>query len=133
MAANSDLVKARAAYKEREAFYSKENSAFFDVVAGESNRIVIAGRDGGGCPVANEARQFVAGNWNKLLPCVSSATTRAKPYSTNVFGSYCPKEVAASAFGKYKSFLRGLNAEDTSAVKANSNEGWYEALFATPK
>lgn len=131
-AAISALAKARSAYRDREAFYSKENSSFFNLVAGESDRIVIAGRDVS-CPVANEARQFVALNWNKLLPCVSTATTRAKPYSTNVFGTYCPKEVTASSFGRYKTFLKGLNKEDIAAVKANSNVGWYEALFPETK
>ena len=128
--ATSELAKARTTYRDREAFYSKENSSFFDLVAGESDRIVISGRDAS-CPVANEARQFVARNWNILLPCVSTSTTRAKPYSTNVFGSYCPKEVAASGLSKYKSFLKGLGSDDIAAVKANSNVGWYEALFPT--
>jgi hypothetical protein len=126
--ANTELTRARAAYKTREAFYTKENSVFHDAIAGESNRIVIAGRDTS-CPIANEARQFVALNWNKLLPCVSGATSRAKPYGTNVFGSYCPKEVNASALGKYKTFLSGLAPDEISSVKANSNEGWYESLF----
>lgn len=128
VAAKSEMVIARTAYRDREAFYTKENSTFFNLVAGESDRIVIAGRDTS-CPVANEARQFVARNWNILLPCVSTATTRAKPYSTNIFGSYCPKDVAASSLGKYKTFLKGLGTDDTAAVKANSNVGWYDALF----
>lgn len=127
-AANTAVGTARTAYKTKEAFYSGENTAFYNLVSAESNRIVIAGRDTS-CPIANEARQFVASNWNKLQPCVSGATTRAKPYSTHVFGSYCPAEVSASALSKYKSFLSALSADDLGAVKANSNAGWFEALF----
>jgi hypothetical protein len=126
-AANTAVASARAAYKTKEAFYSGENTAFYNLVSSESNRIVIAGRDSS-CPIANEARQFVASNWNKLQPCVSGATTRAKPYSTHVFGSYCPAEVSASALSKYKSFLSGLPPADLDVIKANSNVGWYESL-----
>lgn len=127
-AANTAIANARAAYKTKETYYSGENTAFYNLVSEESNRIVIAGRDTS-CPIANDARQFVASNWNKLQPCVSASTTRAKPYSTNVFGSYCPSEVTASALSKYKSFLSSLAAVDLNAVKANSNVGWYESLF----
>jgi hypothetical protein len=126
-AATTAVPAARTAYKTKEAFYSGENKAFYDLVSAESNRTVIAGRDSS-CPIANEARQFVASNWNKLLPCVSGATTRAKPYSTNVFGSYCPAEVTPSALAKYKSFLRSLAPGDLDVIKANSNVGWYESL-----
>jgi hypothetical protein len=124
-AANVDLTNARNTYKTKETFYSGENTKFLDLVSTESNRIVVAGR-ATTCPVANEARQFVASNWNKLLPCVSGATTRAKPYGTNVFGSYCPAEVSASALGKYKSFLRSLSPEDVAIIKGNSNVDWFD-------
>jgi hypothetical protein len=126
-AANTAAASARTLYKTKEAFYSGENTAFYNLVSTESNRLVIAGRDSS-CPIANEARQFVASNWNKLLPCVSGATTRAKPYSTHVFGSYCPAEASASALSKYKSFLSGLPPADLDVIKANSNVGWYESL-----
>ena len=125
--ANTDAANARAAYKAKEAFYSGENTTFYNLVSTESNRIVVAGRDTS-CPIANDARQFVASNWNKLQPCVSGATTRAKPYGTNVFGSYCPAEASASALSKYKSFLGSLPPADIDVVKGNSNAGWYESL-----
>lgn len=126
-AANTAAASARTVYKTKEGYYSGENKVFYDLVSSESNRIVIAGRDTS-CPIANEARQFVASNWNKLLPCVSGATTRAKPYSTHVFGSYCPAEASASALSKYKSFLSSLPPTDLDVIKANSNVGWYESL-----
>lgn len=127
--AREQLPAARAAYREREAHYTKENSRFFELVAAESNRMVVAARDVG-CTVSNEARGFVAGNWNKLLPGVAMAANKAKPYSTDVFGSYLPPEVRAGAFSRYKSFLAGLSPEDLAVVKAGGNTGWYEALFA---
>ena len=125
--ATAELANARKLYSEKAEFYKKQNLLYVDQVVSESNRMVIAGQKIN-CPVWNEVRFLVVGNWNNVFPCVNSITTMAKPYSYNVFNSYCPGKSAASYMASYKSFLIGLNEEDKEAVKGNSNVFWFELI-----
>lgn len=123
----TELANARKLYSEKVEFYKKQNQLYADQVISESNRMVIAGQKIS-CPIWNEVRFKVIGNWNQVFPCVNALTTMAKPYSYNVFNSYCPGKSAASYMATYKSFLIGLNEEDKEAVKGNSNVSWFELI-----
>lgn len=123
----SELANARKLYSEQAEFYKKQNQLYVDEVVSESNRMVIAGQKVS-CPIWNEVRFQVMGNWNQVFPCVNALTTMAKPYSYNVFNSYCPGKSAASYMAKYKNFLLGLNEEDKEAVRGNSNVSWFDLI-----
>ncbi|EAZ94816.1 hypothetical protein FBBAL38_10267 [Flavobacteria bacterium BAL38] len=123
----AELASAKKSYSEKAEFYKKQNLLYVDQVVSESNRMVSAGQKIN-CPVWNEARFLVMGNWNKVFPCVNSLTTMAKPYSYNVFNSYCPGKSAASYMATYKSFLMGLSEDDKEAVRGNSNVFWFEQI-----
>lgn len=123
----NELANARKLYSEKAEFYKKQNQLYVDQVVSESNRMVIAGQKIS-CPIWNEVRFLVMGNWNQVFPCVNSLTTMAKPYSYNVFNSYCPGKSSASYMAAYKSFLIGLDEDDKEAVKGNSNVLWFEQI-----
>lgn len=118
---------AKKLYIEKSEFYNKQNQLYVDQVNSESNRMVIAGQKIS-CPIWNEVRLKVMTNWNQVFPCVNKLTTMAKPYSYNVFNSYCPNKSSASYMAKYKSFVNGLDEEDKKAVKGNSNVFWFELI-----
>ncbi|WP_316846388.1 hypothetical protein [Pedobacter psychrodurus] len=120
-----ELAAARKLYLEKAALYKKENLSYLELVVMESNRMVAASQKIS-CPVYNDTRFRVMGNWNKLFPCVNALTTMAKPYSYNVFNSYCPGKSAASQLSYYRSFLEGLDDDDKKAVSGNSNVNWFE-------
>jgi len=123
----NELANARKLYSEKTEFYKKQNLLYVDQVVSESNRMVIAGQKIS-CPIWNEVRFQVMGNWNQVFPCVNSLTTMAKPYSYNVFNSYCPGKSTASYMAAYKSFLIGLDEDDKNAVRGNSNVFWFEQI-----
>ncbi|TDP00716.1 hypothetical protein [Flavobacterium sp. 245] len=121
------LANAKKLYLEKAEFYKKQNQLYADQVISESNRMVIAGQKIS-CPIWNEVRFKVMTNWNQVFPCVNKLTTMAKPYSYNVFNSYCPDKSSASYMAQYKSFVNGLDEEDKKAVKGNSNVFWFELI-----
>ena len=123
----NDLANAKNLYSEKAGYYKKQNQIYVDQIISESNRMFIAGQKIS-CPIWNDVRFQVMGNWNKVFPCVNSLTTMAKPFSSNVFNSYCPEKSEASHMASYKSFLIELNAEDKEAVKGNSNVFWFEQI-----
>jgi len=123
----TELASARKLYTEKAEFYKKQNQLYVEQVISESNRMVIAGQKIS-CPIWNEIRFKVMTNWNQVFPCVNKLTTMAKPYSHNVFNSYCPGKSLASYMAKYKSFVNGLGDEDKKAVKGNSNVFWFELI-----
>jgi hypothetical protein len=123
----AELANARKLYSEKAEFYKKQNQLYVDQVISESNRMLIAGQKIS-CPIWNEVRFKVIGNWNQVFPCVNALTTMAKPYSYNVFNAYCPGKSAASYMAAYKSFLIGLSEEDKETVKGNSNVFWFELI-----
>lgn len=123
----NDLANAKNLYSEKAGYYKKQNQIYVDQIISESNRMFIAGQKIS-CPIWNDVRFQVMGNWNKVFPCVNSLTTMAKPFSSNVFNSYCPEKSEASYMASYKSFLIELNAEDKEAVKGNSNVFWFEQI-----
>ncbi len=119
----------RKQYATLSADCSKRNQLFFDVVVVESNRMLEASRKPG-CTIWNETRGLVMGNWNKWFPCVNALTKMSKPYSTNVFNSYCSGPAATlTCLSAYQSFLQSLSAEDLSAVKGGSNQDWFDKLM----
>lgn len=123
----NELSNARKLYSEKAELYKKQNQLYVDQVVSESNRMLIAGQKIS-CPIWNEVRFQVMGNWNKVFPCVNSLTTMAKPYSYNVFNSYCPDKSSASYMAAYKNFLISLDEDDKEAVKGNSNVFWFEQI-----
>ncbi|MCX2481853.1 hypothetical protein OQY15_22325 [Pedobacter sp. MC2016-15] len=122
-----ELANARKTYTAKAELSKKKNLAYVDQVVIESNRIVVAAQKIT-CPVWNDSRFKVVGNWNKLFSCVNSLTTMAKPFSYNVFNAYCPGKSAASYMASYKKFLISLNVEDKKAVMGNSNVNWFETI-----
>ena len=126
--AETTLSHLRTAYNERVEFYSKNNDEYYKIVSSESDRMVIAGKEVN-CSVWNQARGLIARNWNDVLPCVNTMTTMAKPYSTHVFGSYCPSVTSPSNLFIYKNFLLSLDDDDRKVIKASSNADWFESLF----
>lgn len=125
--ATAELADSKKIYAEKTDFYKKQNQLYLDQVIAETDRITIAGKSIN-CPVWNDARFQVSANWNKVFPCVNAITTMAKPYSTNVFNSYCPEIPATTYMSNYKSFLNSLNNDDKDAVKGNSNANWFEKI-----
>lgn len=126
------LGQAKQAYQEKEDSYNENNNDYYKVVGDESNRMLIAGQSVS-CPVSNQARTIVGTSWNQMLPCVSMATTLAKPYSTDVFGSYCPKPSSSSYLSDYKNFLINLTDEERKSIRENSNVNWFDSLFKEDK
>jgi hypothetical protein len=123
----TELANARKLYIEKAEFYKKQNQLYIEQVISESNRMLIAGQKIS-CPIWNEVRFKVMTNWNQVFPCVNKLTTMAKPYSYNVFNSYCPDKSSASYMAQYKNFVNGLDEEDKKAVKGNSNVFWFELI-----
>lgn len=121
------LSNVKKLYAEKAEYYKKQNLLYVDLVISESNRMIIAAQKIT-CPIWNEARFQVMGNWNKVFPCVNALTSMAKPYSTNVFNSYCPGKSLVSYMGSYKSFLIGLSEDDKKAVKGNTNSNWFDLI-----
>jgi hypothetical protein len=125
--ATSDLVNAKKNYVEKVDYYKKLNDAYVALVINESSRIVIAGQKIT-CPVWNEVRFKVIGNWSQTFSCVNALNTLAKPYSTNIFNAYCAGKSASTYMASYKSFLLGLTANDKEAVRGNSNAAWFDLI-----
>ena len=123
----AQLAPARLAFNTKGNAYKILNDTYEGYAIAESNRMLIAAQ-GVGCSVFNDARTFATLNWNKVYPCVSGITTMAKPYSSNVFGTYCPSSSSPNYLSNYKSFLRGLTGDDLAAVKGNSNATWFEKV-----
>ncbi|MDX6187823.1 hypothetical protein SGQ83_00535 [Flavobacterium sp. Fl-318] len=123
----NELVNARKLYSEKAEFYKRQNQLYADQVISESNRMVIAGQKIS-CPIWNEVRFKVITYWNQVFPCVNKLTTMAKPYSYNVFNTYCPDKSSASYMAAYKSFLISLDEVDKEAVRGNSNVFWFELI-----
>ncbi|HEX8575303.1 MAG TPA: hypothetical protein VF677_03335, partial [Flavobacterium sp.] len=123
----AELFNARKLYAEKADFYKKQNQLYVDEVISESNRMINAGQKVS-CPIWNEARFKVMGNWNQVFPCINTLTTMTKPYNTSVFNSYCLGKSATSYMALYKSFLVSLSEEDKEAVKKNGNVSWFELI-----
>ncbi|WP_448697574.1 hypothetical protein ACFGVR_12775 [Mucilaginibacter sp. AW1-3] len=125
--ATTQLASARLAFTAKGTAYKTLNNTYESYSIAESNRMFIAAQ-GVGCSVFNDARTFATLNWNKIYPCVSGVTTMAKPYNSNVFGTYCASASSPNYLANYKSFLRGLAGDDLAAVKGNSNATWFEKV-----
>ncbi len=123
--AETEVAQAKKAYGEKERYYNEQQRLFYNQAENESNRMLIAGQRVS-CPVYNDAKGKVAGNWNQVLPCVAALTTQAKTAVYNVFNSYCSG--VSNNLSSYKSFLSGLNENDLEAVKQISNKKWFEGL-----
>ncbi|MBS4043789.1 MAG: hypothetical protein KGZ59_08230 [Chitinophagaceae bacterium] len=122
-----ELTTAKKMYIQKEDFYKKKNDDFVNEIGKEASRMFVASQKVA-CSVWNSVRGNVNTNWSQVLPCVSAITKLAKPYSSNVFNSYCPGVSAASYMSKYKSFLRSLNEDDKEAIRKNSNVSWFELM-----
>lgn len=125
--ATTELANAKKAYAEKVDYYKKLNDIYVNMVISESSRIVIASQKIT-CPVWNEVRFKVIGNWSQTFSCVNALNTLAKPYSTNIFNAYCAGKSAANYMATYKNFLLGLSAIDKEAVKSNSNAAWFDLI-----
>jgi chromosome segregation ATPase len=123
----SELGLAKRSYIEKEAHFQKLHNNYSELVVSESNRMIIAGQKVA-CAIWNEIRFLVNGNWNQAFPCVNKLTTLAKPYSTNVFNSYCTGQTSPSFMLTYKKFLASLDERDKEVVRRNSNYGWFELI-----
>ena len=124
---SAELSNAKVSYRDKVNTYKKGNNTYVELVILESNRMLTAGQKVS-CSVWNDVRGKVASNWNQLLPCVDNIATQAKPYSTNVFNSYCTGSATSASLGSYKAFLSGLAAEDILAIKNSSNATWFESI-----
>jgi hypothetical protein len=125
--ATNELVDARNLYSQKAKFYKEQNQLYLELVVSENDRMVLGGQKIN-CPIWNEVRFQITTNWNQAFPCVNALTTMAKPYSSNVFNSYCPGKSVASHLSAYKSFLVSLDEDDINAVKENSNISWFEEI-----
>lgn len=123
----TELANAKKVYLEKVNDYKQRNQVYLAMVVSECNRIVLAGQKID-CPVWKDVQFKVAGNWNELFSCVNALTKLTKPYSSNVFNTYCSGRKSGSDLPVYKSFLLGLSADDREAVRGNSNANWFESI-----
>jgi hypothetical protein len=126
--ATSERGQAQNAYNDRVDQVQKRQTDLYNLIGTESGRMLTASQPVN-CPVYNQARSDVGGNWNQVFPCVQAVISLSKPYSSHVFNAYCPSASNASYLSGYKSFLRGLNVADMEAVQKTTNKGWLEELL----
>lgn len=124
----TDAATARSVFSTKTNESRTKQQDYFNLIDKEMYRMVTASQKVS-CSIYNEIRGKVSGDWNEVMGCVQNIAASAKPYGTNVFNSYCESIFSdGSMLSGYKSFLRGLSAEDEAAVKGNSNATWFERL-----
>lgn len=125
----ADVSSARSVFSSKISEYRLKNQDYHNLVEKEVYRMLAASQKVS-CGVFNEIRGKINANWNDVSGCVEKIASSAKSYNYNVFNSYCETTFSdGSMLSGYKSFLRGLSAEDLDAVKGTSNVNWLEKIL----